>query len=89
MFLKPKLYKDLTNFFIDKLYGEFKGFSKFKGYIVCAYDGSIFNLPINKTTKKEFDVPDDSIFKIHRVRSRVSCIMDVNAKFILSSKIVE
>lgn len=89
MFLKPKLYKDMTNFFIDKLYGEFKGFSKFKGYIICACDGSIFSLPINKTTRKEFDVPDDSIFEIHRVRSRVSCIMDVNSKFILSSKIVE
>lgn len=89
MFLKPKLYKDMTNFFIDKLYGEFKGFSKFKGYIICACDGSIFSLPINKITRKEFDVPDDSIFEIHRARSRVSCIMDVNSKFILSSKIVE
>lgn len=89
MFLKPELYKDLTDSFIDKLYGEFKGFSKFKGYVVCACDGSIFSLPITKTTRKEFDVPDDSIFEVHRVRSRVSCIMDVNSKFILTSKIVE
>ena len=89
MFLKPELYKDITDSFIDKLYGEFKGFSKFKGYVVCACDGSIFSLPITKTTRKEFDVPDDSIFEIHRVRSRVSCIMDVNSKFILTSKIVE
>ena len=89
MFLKPELYKALTDSFIDKLYGEFKGFSKFKGYVICACDGSIFSLPITKTTRKEFDVPDDTIFEIHRVRSRVSCIMDVNSKFILTSKIVE
>ena len=66
-----------------------KGFPRFKSYIVCACDGSIFSLPITKTTRKEFDVPDDSIFEVHRVRSRVSCIMDVNSKFILTSKIVE
>ena len=46
-------------------------------------------MPITKTTRKEFDVPDDSIFEVHRVRSRVSFIMDVNSKFILTSKIVE
>lgn len=34
MFLKPELYKYLTDSFIDKLYCEFKGFSKFKGYVV-------------------------------------------------------
>ena len=89
MFLKPKLYKNLTDSLIDELYGEFKGFSKFKGYVICAYDGSIFSLPLTKTTRKEFEVPDDSIFKIHRIRSRVSCIMDVNSKFILTLKIVE
>ena len=89
MFLKPELYKDMTNSFIDQLYDEFKGFSKFKGFIVCACDGSIFSLPITKTTRKEFAVPDDTIFEIHRVRSRVSCIIDVNSKFILTSKIVE
>lgn len=89
MFLKPDLYKSLTDSFIDKIYSEFKGFSKFKGYVICACDGSIFSLPITKTTRKEFDVPDDTIFEIHRVRSRVSCIMDVNSKFILTSKIIE
>ena len=36
MFLKPELYKDLTDSFIDKLYGEFKGFSKVqKLYCLC------------------------------------------------------
>ena len=38
--LKSELYKDLTDSFIDKLYDEFKGFSKFKGYVVCACDAS-------------------------------------------------
>ena len=63
MFLRAELYKDLTDSFIDKLYDEFKCFSKFKGYIICGCDGSIFSLSIMKTTCEEFDVPDDSIFK--------------------------
>ncbi len=63
MFLRAELYKDLTDSFIDKLYDEFKCFSKFKGYIICDCDGSIFSLSIMKTTCEEFDVPDDSIFK--------------------------
>ncbi len=63
MFLKPEFYKNLADSFIDKLYAEFKGFSKFRGYVICACDGIIFSLPITKTTRKEFDVPNDSIFK--------------------------
>ena len=30
----PKLFKDLSESFIDKLYGKYKGFSKFKGYYI-------------------------------------------------------
>ena len=88
MYISPKLFIDVSECFIDKLYGEFKGFSKFKGYIVCACDGSIFDLPNTPTTKKAFDIPHDTVFKRFLSRGRVSCILDVHSKHILTSKIV-
>lgn len=87
MYISPKLFLDISESFIDKLYGEFKGFSKFKGYIVCACDGSIFDLPNTPTTKKAFGIPAGNIFKRFLSRGRVSCILDVHSKHILTSKI--
>ena len=78
----------MSECFIDKLYGKYKRFSKFKGYIVCACDGSIFGLPNTPTTKKAFNIPPDTIFERFLSRGRVSCILDVHSKHILTSKIV-
>ena len=87
MYINPKLFLDISESFIDKLYGEFKGFSKFKGYIICACDGSIFDLPNTPTTKKAFGIPAGNIFQRYLSRGRVSCILDVHSKHILTSKI--
>lgn len=73
--------------FIDKLYGKFKGFSKFKGYIIIAYDGSICKLPNTPTTKKSFRIALDTIFGRHLSRGRISCILDVNSNHILTAKV--
>lgn len=88
MYISPKLFIDMSECFIDKLYGKYKGFSKFKGYIICACDGSIFDLPNTPTTKKAFNIPPDTVFKRFLSRGRVSCILDVHSKHILTSKIV-
>lgn len=56
---------------------------------ICAYNESIFSTPITKTTRHEFTVSGDSIFEIHRVISKVSCIRKSNYKSILTLKIVE
>lgn len=88
MYISSKLFIDMSECFIDKLYGKYKGFSKFKGYIVCACDGSIFDLPNTPTTKKAFDIPSDTVFERFLSRGRVSCILDVHSKHILTSKIV-
>lgn len=45
MYIDPNMFIDMFELFIDRLYGKFKGFFKYKGYIVCACDGSIFDLP--------------------------------------------
>ena len=88
MYISSKLFLDMSECFIDKLYGKYKGFSKFKGYIICACDGSIFDLPNTPTTKKAFDIPSDTVFERFLSRGRVSCILDVHSKHILTSKII-
>ena len=55
-YLLPKLYSDLSERFIDELYGKYKGFSRFKGYVLTACDGSIFDLPVDRKTRQEWDV---------------------------------
>lgn len=86
-YLLPNVYSDLSERFIDDLYGKFKGFSKFKGYIITACDGSIFQLPVDRKTMEEMDVKKTTIFNKHNSRARVSCILDVNSKHILTAKI--
>ena len=88
MYICSKLFLDMSESFINELYAEFRGFSKFKGYIICACDGSIFDLPNTPTTKKAFGIPVDNIFKRFLSRGRVSCMLDVHSKHILTSKIV-
>lgn len=88
MYIDSNMFLDMSECFINKLYGKFKGFSKFKGHIICACDGSIFDLPNTPTTKKAFDIPADNIFKRFLSRGRVSCMLDVHSKHILTSKIV-
>lgn len=58
-----KLFLDISESFIEKLYGEYNGFSKFKGYIVCASDVSIFALSNAPTTKKHFVFLQTILFK--------------------------
>ena len=88
MFISPKLYEDVYKTYIDKLYSEYKGFSKLGEFIIVACDGSIFHLPNTIITKIVFDIPIFNIFKRFLSRARVSCILDVNSTLILSAKIV-
>ena len=87
VYIDSELFEDASESFINELYKEFKGFSKIKGYIVSACDGSIFSLPNTPTTKKAFGIKD-KLLKRGLSRGRVSCILDVNSNHILTSKIV-
>jgi len=89
MFINPNVFIDMYECFIDQLYGKFSGFSKFKGYFVCACDGSIVDLPNVTLTRNEFPLGDENLLKENRIRARVSCFLDVHSKHILTVKIVE
>ena len=87
-FIKSELYQDLSEDFIKKLYEKFKDFSKIKGYQINAGDTSICDLPSAKRTIKEMKVKKNNKTGRYNSRARISCIMDVNSKFIISAKIV-
>lgn len=87
IYIDPMMFIDMNECFIDKLYTEFKGFSKFKGYIITACDGSICNFPNTPTTKKSFRIAADTFFGRHLSRGRISCILDVNSNHILTAKV--
>ena len=89
MFIDPKVFIDMYECFIDELYSKFSGFSKFRGYMVGACDGSIIDLPNVTLTCEEFPVNDENLLKEKRIRARVSCILDVHSKHILTAKIIE
>ena len=89
MYIDPKAFNDMNERFIDELYTQFPGFSKFNGYIVCACDGSIVDLPNVTLTREEFPLGDENLLKENRIRARVSCFLDVHSKHILTAKIVE
>ena len=89
MFIDPKVFVDMYECFIDELYSKFSGFSKFRGYVIGACDGSIVDLPNVTLTREEFPVNDENLLKEKRIRARVSCILDVHSKHILTAKIVE
>ena len=89
LFIKPELFINIYKRFINKIYHDNKHFSDFKGYIVGACDSSIFDLPNVTLTREEFKIKDKTIFNKPRVRARVSGILDVNSKLMLTTRIVE
>ena len=46
-------------------------------------------MPNVTLTRFEFNIKENTIFETHRVRARVSGMLDVNSKFMLVTKIVE
>ena len=89
IYIKPELFINIYKKFIDQIYKEHKHLSEIKGYIVAACDSSIFDLPNVTLTRIDFNIKDHDAFGKHRIRARVSGILDVNSKFILTTKIVE
>ena len=86
-FLSSQIYFIKTyKKFIDLIYKKHKYFSEIKGYIVVACDGSIFDLPNVTLTRREFNIEDHNEFGKHRIKARVSGMLDVNSKFMLTTK---
>ena len=87
-FISPKLFKAVNDIFVDELYSKFKGLFKINGFLVAAGDTSICDLPHDKNVIEEMEVKKN--FKTGRcnTRARISCLLDVRSRVIISSKIV-
>lgn len=65
-----------------------KVFLNLKDILFVLVMGAYLICPILQQQKKAFDIPSDTVFERFLSRGRVSCILDVHSKHILTSKIV-
>lgn len=81
--LKAEIYKDMMQDNIKGFYNEFPDEVKlFKGYIVTAIDGSDFEIPNTKATRKNYDSTKDNTSV---ARAHVSNCFDLLNKYIIST----
>ena len=53
-FIDPQVYIDMNDSLISKIYAHEDEMTTFKGFYVCAIDGSIVEIPNTKLTREEF-----------------------------------
>lgn len=84
--ISPKAYKRLTDEIVRWYYDD-DLFSKFRGYRLCAIDGSVIEVPNTSRMREYFGYVGNQRNK-HIARARVSAILDVENDIILSAKIM-
>ena len=72
---------------ISKIYAHEDEMTTFKGFYVCAIDGSIVEIPNTKLTREEFEIPEKTELKKDTSTARISCMADTHWDFIISSNI--
>ena len=86
-FIDPIVYIDMNDSFISKIYAHQDEMASFKGFHVCAIDSSIVEIPNTKLTRKEFGIPEKTQPKKDTSSARISCMIDTNWDFIISSNL--
>ena len=72
---------------ISKIYYHEDEMTSFKGFFVCAIDGSIVEIPNNLLTREEFDIPEKTELRKDTSAARISCMADTHWDFIISSNL--
>jgi hypothetical protein len=86
-YIDPRAYRDMNNDLMRDIYTYSPDLETFKGFYVCAIDGSIIDIPNVKLTREEFEIPDNTDFRNYTSTARVSCMVDALMDFTLSSNI--
>ena len=86
-FIDPQVYIDMNDSLISKIYTHEDEMSTFKGFYVCAIDGSIVEIPNTKLTREEFEIPEKTELMKDTSTARISCMADTQWNFIISSNI--
>lgn len=83
--IAPTAFKRLTDEVVKWFYDD-NSFRTYRGYRLCAIDGSLFELPNTESLREDFGYTSNQR-KIKIARARVSTILDVENDIILTSKI--
>lgn len=83
--LNPNIFKELNDGLLDVYYQNCRDEMKmYKGYLLCAIDGSEFEIPNTKGSKKSFGVSTSGAKKTETTaRAKVSIVVDILNKFVL------
>lgn len=87
-YLKPEIFIDLGKEYLQTFYqGAPEEVKKYKGHIILAVDGSMFEIPNTKEMQEEYKTQTNS--SEHRIsaRARVSGIYDVENGFMVNALI--
>lgn len=86
--LKPQIFIDIYKDYLIDFYNNYpKEVKTFKGYNVCAIDGSLFEIPNTKELREEYKTQKNSSGNRESARARVSGIYDVENGFMLDALI--
>lgn len=86
--LKPQIFIDIYKDYLEDFYQNYPEEVKtYKGYKVCAIDGSLFEIPNTKELREEYKTQKNSSGKRESARARVSGIYDVENGFMLDALI--
>ena len=86
--LMPQIFIDIYKDYLLDFYNNYpEEVITFKGYHICAIDGSLFEIPNTKELRKEFKTQKNNSGNRESARARVSGIYDVENGFMLDALI--
>ena len=87
-YLKPQIFIDIYKDYLEDFYHNYPEENKtYKGYNVCAIDGSMFEIPNTKELREEYKTQKNSSGDRESARARVSGIYDVENGFMIDALI--
>lgn len=87
-YLKPQIFIDIYKDYLEDFYQNYPEENKtYKGYNVCAIDGSLFEIPNTKELREEYKTQKNSSGDRESARARVSGIYDVENGFMIDALI--
>jgi len=89
-YLKPEIFVDLYGDYLKSFYQKTpEEVRKYKGHIVLAVDGSMFEIPNTKELREEYKAQINSSKDRISARARVSMIYDLENKFAVNALITD
>lgn len=86
--LNPQIFIDIYKSYLFNYYNNYQDeVRKYKGYYVCAIDGSLFEIPNTEELREEYKTQKNSSGNRESARARVSGIYDVENGFMLDALI--